>query len=207
MKTRPIAFTTSAPFWMTQPLPGFPGGRFNGRTQYSSASISLRKLRWSQTWFPFVMTSAPASWISRAISPVSPAPPAAFSPLTTTRSISLSRFTAGTSAATACRPGLPTTSPTNRTLIARERSATEGLSRERVSLFEVPVEGVDARIVLGHKTVVLVDERRVENVDVRRNAAGIAVLDRCDPTLKGRELRGRRVDGRTTRGKARVKCR
>src|SRR6267143_557882 len=155
------------------------------------------------------MTSAPASWISRAISPVSPAPPAAFSPLTTTRSISRSRFTAGTSAATACRPGLPTTSPTNRTLIARERrrSATQRLSRERVSLFEVPVEGIDARIVLGHKTVVLVDQRRVENVDVRRNAAGIAVLDRCDPILEGRQLRGRRVDRRATRGEARVKRR
>src|SRR2546423_7848024 len=116
MKTRPIAFTTSAPPWITQPLPGLPGGRFSGRTQYSSVSISLRKLRWSQTWFPFVMTSAPASWISRAISPVSPAPPAAFSPLTMTMSILCSRFSAGTSAATACRPGFPTTSPTKRTL-------------------------------------------------------------------------------------------
>src|SRR5947207_648791 len=27
-------------------------GRFSGRMQNSSASISLRKARWSQTWFP-----------------------------------------------------------------------------------------------------------------------------------------------------------
>src|SRR5438105_323609 len=119
MKTRPRAFTTSAPLRMIQPVPGLPGGRFSGRMQKSSASISLRKVRWSQTWFPLVITSAPASRISRAISPVSPAPPAAFSPFTITRSTFRSRRIAGTSIATAWRPGFPTTSPTKRILTPR----------------------------------------------------------------------------------------
>src|SRR4029077_20092586 len=138
----------------------------------------------SHTWFPFVMTSAHASWISRAISPVRPAPPAAFSPLTITRSIFRSRFTAGTSAATAWRPGFPTTSPTKRTLIrARERSAPKWLSRERVPLLEVQVEGVHESIVLGDHAVVLIDERCVDRVDIGRSAAGILSLDLRDPAF------------------------
>src|SRR6266705_1798192 len=151
------------------------------------------------------MTSAPASWISRAISPVSPAPPAAFSPLAITRSMSRSRFTAGRSAATAWRPGFPTTSPTKRTLIrAGGRSATKWLSRERVSLIEAQVESVDAGVVLTDQAVVLIDQRRVGRVDVRRDTAGILRLDRGDPASDGRELRVRGVDRRTGRSEARV---
>src|SRR6185503_14306690 len=49
---------------------------------------------------------------SRAISSVSPAPPAEFSPLTMAKSIPWSFLIFGSSAWTAVRPGLPTTSPT-----------------------------------------------------------------------------------------------
>src|SRR5947207_6271244 len=69
-------------------------------------------------WLPVVMTSAPAAWSSRAVSVVRPAPPAAFSPFTIARSMRSSSRSFGSSAATASRPGRPTTSPTNRMRIA-----------------------------------------------------------------------------------------
>src|SRR5437764_442583 len=73
------------------------------------------------------MTSAPASWISRAISPVRPAPPAAFSPLRITRSTLCSRLIAGRSAATAWRPGLPTTSDEARNRVCHEAVLVDAL--------------------------------------------------------------------------------
>src|SRR6267378_7236274 len=197
MKTRPIAFTTSAPFWMIHPLPGFPGGRFSGRTQNSSVSISLRKARWSQTWFPLVMTSAPASWISRAISPVSPAPPAAFSPLTITRSTFRSRLIAGTSAATAWRPGFPTTSPTKRILTPRS-------ARQRVQLVDGRVVDGDLRIDVVREGVVLVDESDVRPVDVGRQLTRrVLGNDRVDLSFDDRPLSFCRVHCRALRRETR----
>src|SRR6266508_1067695 len=82
--------------------------------------MSCMNWRWSQTWLPLVMTSAPASCNSFAIFAVSPAPPAAFSPFTIVKSMRCSSRSKGRSAATASRPGRPTTSPTKRILTSRE---------------------------------------------------------------------------------------
>jgi len=63
--------------------------------------------RLSQMWLPDVKTSAPASKACRAIGGVTPKPAAAFSMLTTAKSIACSRRRRGTSFAIACRPGSP----------------------------------------------------------------------------------------------------
>src|SRR2546427_5333244 len=191
MKTRPMAFTTSAPFVIVQPRPGFPGGRLSGRTQKSKPSISLRKMRWSHTWLPFVTTSAPASRSSAAISPVSPLPPAAFSPFTIARSIPRSARIAGTSAATACRPGLPTTSPTKRTLTS---------AGQRVDLIDGRVVCRDVRADLRSQAVVLSDEVLIGRVHVRRkHARRVLRRDRLDAAVDDRELRLPGIDGGTLR--------
>src|SRR6266540_25980 len=66
--------------------------------------MSCMNWRWSQTWLPLVMTSAPASCNSFAI----------------LKSMRCSSRSKGRSAATASRPGRPTTSPTKRILTSRE---------------------------------------------------------------------------------------
>ena len=63
------------------------------------------------------MTATPALSRSMAIFPVIPRPPAAFSPLTTTKSTPLSFKNTGTAAVTALRPGSPTMSPRKRSRI------------------------------------------------------------------------------------------
>src|SRR6185436_3998919 len=59
------------------------------------------------------MQSAPAWKISCAVDSVMPKPPAAFSPLTMTKSRASSARTRGRCSATAARPDRPTTSPKN----------------------------------------------------------------------------------------------
>src|SRR5690349_666340 len=73
---------------------------------------------WSQTWLPVVMQSTPTSKNSRAILSVMPKPPAAFSPLTTTKSALRPARKAGACFNKASRPLRPTTSPRNRSLIS-----------------------------------------------------------------------------------------
>src|SRR3990172_7419406 len=88
---------------------------------------------WSQTWFPDEITSTPESSSSCAVRTVRPRPPAAFSPLATTTSISSSRRRSGRSAATAFLPGLPTMSPMKRTRISDLAGEVHGprLSHDR----------------------------------------------------------------------------
>src|SRR4051812_11886848 len=59
------------------------------------------------------MASTPARYRASAIFLVMPSPPAEFSPFTTTKSGSCSSCSPGRRDSTACRPGLPTMSPTN----------------------------------------------------------------------------------------------
>jgi len=63
--------------------------------------------RLSQMWLPDVRTSAPDSKACRAIGGVTPKPAAAFSMLTTVKSIACSWRSCGKSLAIACRPGSP----------------------------------------------------------------------------------------------------
>src|SRR5258708_7910080 len=72
--------------------------------------LSLR----SQMWLPPVRTSIPAAKRPDAESRVRPKPPAAFSPLQTTRSIAWRRLSSGSSARTTSRPGAPITSAMKR---------------------------------------------------------------------------------------------
>src|SRR5260370_2552416 len=71
---------------------------------------------WSQMWSPVVMTETPARKRSIVIFPVIPRPPAAFSPLTMTKSNACFDFSSGSRAMTTERPGSPTTSPRKRTV-------------------------------------------------------------------------------------------
>src|SRR5438552_14534264 len=144
------------------------------------------------------MTSAPASWISRAISPVRPAPPAAFSPLRITRSTLCSRLIAGSSAATAWRPGLPTTSPTKRTLTPRS-------ARERVQLTDGRVVGGDLRVDVVREGVVLIDQSDVCVVDVGRQLERRVLRDdRVDLAFDDRRLGLRGVHSCALRQKTRA---
>src|SRR5512146_1121050 len=68
-------------------------------------------------WLPPVRTSTPAPKSSRTAASVMPVPPAAFSQLATTRSVSRRDDSPARNSRTARRPGLPTTSPRNRTHI------------------------------------------------------------------------------------------
>src|SRR5919204_4678862 len=112
------------------------------------------------------MTSAPASRSSFAMSAVSPAPPAAFSPLTITSSIRRSLAMAGTSAATACRPGLPTTSPTKRIL-----TRAIGSAGQSVDLVHQRVVRGGLRVHVVREGVVLIDQTLIGVVDGRREDA------------------------------------
>src|SRR5207245_7503235 len=95
------------------------------------------------------------------LSPGSPAPPAGFPPVTITRSTRRSRGMAGRSAATAWRPGFPTTSPTKRILTPRS-------ARERVQLIDGGVVDGDLCIDVVRDRVVPVHEPDVRVVDVGR---------------------------------------
>src|SRR5262245_27309460 len=71
----------------------------------------------SQMWLPDVRTSAPCSSICLAMAAVTPKPPAAFSQLTTQKSIACSSRSRGRSFASAARPDSPKTSPTINTFM------------------------------------------------------------------------------------------
>src|SRR5207302_10207932 len=123
-----------------------------------------------------LIASAPASRGSLAGSAGRPAPPAAFSPFRIPRSIRRSFPRAGPSAATACRPGLPTTSPTKRIL----NSASEC-----VALDDEGVVNRDFRADVIREPVVLGKEALVRPIDVRRcDARRILRLDRLDLHLQ-----------------------
>src|SRR5690349_6436733 len=73
--------------------------------------------RWRYVWLPSVRTSAPALKSSSAYFGVMPIPPAAFSPLTTTKSAPSSSRRLPSMVRAARRPAEPTTSPTNRIVV------------------------------------------------------------------------------------------
>src|SRR5438309_4185491 len=73
-------------------------------------------------WLPEVSTSIPRLNRSSAIFGVRPKPPAAFSPLATTRSMTNSRRSCGRRRATASRPGRPMMSPIASTVTTIGRS-------------------------------------------------------------------------------------
>src|SRR5215470_5491045 len=77
------------------------------------STISLR----SQMWLPLVSTSAPCSSACLAICGSTPKPLAAFSMLTTQKSIACSWRSRGRCLARTARPGSPNTSPTMRMFI------------------------------------------------------------------------------------------
>jgi len=86
---------------------------------------------------PSVIASTPSPRISFAVFWVMPTPPAAFSPLTTTKSGAWRSRSAGSSAASVRRPRPPTTSATNRSFI--ERSLPPALQRYRPAAMADPV--------------------------------------------------------------------
>src|SRR3990172_4034931 len=122
MKTRPIRDVTTygdplRPRKAPHPRPSTPGGKLAGRRTFSSSRTRGNPSRLSQVWFPPVSTSTPASKSSRATGPVSPTPPAAFSPLAMTRSTSRCDRSRDRNSRPALLPGLPTTSPRKSTPI------------------------------------------------------------------------------------------
>ena len=100
------------------PRPGAARAKFSGRMIRASSSMKAIMSRWSKAWSPSVTQSAPASNSSAACAPLSPMPPVAFSPLTTTKSSAHSRRSRGSASAIAVRPLRPTTSPRKRSFIA-----------------------------------------------------------------------------------------
>src|SRR5438067_2258547 len=65
MKTRPSALTTSTPSWMTQPLPGFPGGRVDGCCATIASILALTTAAWAfaaSTVAPCVKRRAPRTF-------------------------------------------------------------------------------------------------------------------------------------------------
>ena len=111
MNTRPMRLSTATlcgpHFTVTWPTPGVPAGKFAGRSSRFSFVMYSTISFLSQMWLPEVSTSAPASRIWRAIGAVTPKPPAAFSTLTTAKSIACSWRSRGRSFVTAWRPGSP----------------------------------------------------------------------------------------------------
>ena len=99
------------------PRPGAARAKFSGRITRGSVSMKASMSRWSNAWSPSVTQSAPASRSVAACAPLSPMPPVAFSPLTTTKSSAQSRRSRGKVSATAARPVRPTTSPRKSSLI------------------------------------------------------------------------------------------
>src|SRR5438067_1114136 len=125
MKTRPIRFTTATrvserrAFWTVHPTPGIPGGKLSGRRSRPCSRMYGMMARFCQTWLPEVSTSMPASCSSSAERGSMPLPPEAFSQLATTKSMSSRAARRGRSAASALRPGRPTTSPRKRSRMRR----------------------------------------------------------------------------------------
>src|SRR5512136_2285592 len=107
-------------------------------------------------WLPLVRRSTSAASSSSADSGVTPAPPALFSALTTTRSSPCRAMSFGTKCFTACRPGLAKTSPRNRIFKARALTLDgERLSRGRPEKPALGDQEVERRVVrllrhLGH---------------------------------------------------------
>src|SRR5947207_1342172 len=120
MKTRPIRFRTATraserrAFCTVHPTPGTPGGKFNGRSSRPLSRMYGTISRFCQTWLPEVSTSTPASCSSSAERGSTPFPPDAFSQLAMMNSMSSCAARRGTRAASARRPGRPTTSPRKR---------------------------------------------------------------------------------------------
>src|SRR3954468_17583118 len=85
----------------------------------SSRSSSSYTSRCRNAWLPSVITSAPAWNSASATFVLIPTPPAAFSPLITTKSGSSFSSRPGSSPSTTDRPGEPTTSPMKRILTRR----------------------------------------------------------------------------------------
>src|SRR3954470_19602231 len=75
--------------------------------------------RWRYVWLPSVIASTPADSSSSASLGVMPIPPAAFSPLITTKSGASSSRRPGSSSRSARRPARPTTSPMKRMAVMR----------------------------------------------------------------------------------------
>src|SRR3954454_7592520 len=85
----------------------------------SSRSSSSYTSRCRNAWLPSVITSAPAWNSASATFVLIPTPPAAFSPLITTKSGCSFSSRPGSSPSTTDRPGEPTTSPMKRILTRR----------------------------------------------------------------------------------------
>src|SRR5207245_3704950 len=102
----------------------------------------------------------------------------------------------GTSAATACRPGLPTTSPTKRTLTS---------AGQRVYLIDGRVVRRDVRVDLRRQAVVLSDEVLRCGIHVRwKHARRVPRFDRLDTAVDERQLRFPGIDSRALRRKPTV---
>src|SRR3954447_16860893 len=99
-----------------------------------SRSRSSYTSRWRYAWLPSVIASAPAPSNSRAVFCVMPTPPAAFSPLTTTKSGWWASRIAGSSAANVRRPMPPTTSPTKRSFTTADSANLRAVETATVTL-------------------------------------------------------------------------
>ena len=121
MNTDPMMFTTltgpAAVSTVVTPRPGAFAAMFAGRSIRGSASSIGRISGFWRVWLPPVSTSTPASSSSVAWRGEVPAPPAAFSQLTTTTSGRCSSRSSGRRASSARMPTPPTTSPTSRARI------------------------------------------------------------------------------------------
>src|SRR5688500_8442739 len=121
MNTRPMRLRTATrcgpSFTETYPTPGVPAGKLAGRRSRFSLVMNSMISFLSQMWLPDVSTSAPCSSICLAIAGVTPKPPAAFSQLTTQKSIACCSRSRGRSFASAARPDSPKMSPTINTFI------------------------------------------------------------------------------------------
>ena len=126
MKMRPITLTTRsrAPFAFSttdEPRPGVPGGEIDRPDQARLALDEHERLALIEGVIAERhRIDADGEEILEYGSRVSPKPPAAFSPLTTTKSSPQRARKMGTCSRTAARPDRPTTSPMNsKRIIAR----------------------------------------------------------------------------------------
>src|SRR5436853_4950982 len=99
-----------------------------------------------------------------------------------------SRLISGTSAATAWRPGLPTTSPTKRTLTRVSAGQRVQLVRRRVVRGHLRVAVVKQSVVPIHQGVIRREDGR------RQDERRVLRLDRRDLTLEVGELRPLAID-------------
>src|SRR5579872_750722 len=98
--------------------------------------------RWSKEWLPRVTASAPESISSWQIDSVMPKPPAAFSPLTTTKSSRHFSRSCGNCVLTTVLPLRPTTSPMNK---RRIRSGVR--ASDQFALRQYKIEPLIVRLV------------------------------------------------------------